>query len=192
VDRIGLTFPGVILSGVTKTAANIDDSWINAPARDLFGEALGRPVTLINDADAAGTAEMAFGAGRDAEGVTVVLTFGTGIGSAIFVDGKLLPNTEFGHLIMSHEDAEVRASDHARDTEGLSWHKWAKRVQHYLEYVERLISPNLFIIGGGVSKKSDKFLPEIHIATPVVPAGLHNDAGIVGAAIAADLASRHR
>ena len=190
-DHVGITFPGVILSGVAKTAANIDNSWINAPARDLFADALGRPVVVINDADAAGTAEMAFGAGRDQAGVTVVLTFGTGIGSAIFVDGTLLPNTEFGHLLIGGDDAELRTSDHARDVDGLSWHKWAKRVQHYLEYVERLISPNLFIIGGGVSKKSDKFLPEIHISTPIVAAGLHNDAGIVGAAIAADLAAKH-
>jgi polyphosphate glucokinase len=190
IDRVGIAFPGVIMAGVTKTAANIDASWLDAPAMDLFTDALGRPVTLLNDADAAGIAEMAFGAGRGADGVTVVLTFGTGIGSAIFLDGALLPNTELGHLLMGDQDAELRASDHARDVDSLSWHKWAKRVQEYLEYVERLIRPNLFIIGGGVSKKSDKFLPEIDIATPVVPAALHNDAGIIGAALAADRAAQ--
>jgi polyphosphate glucokinase len=156
----------------------------------LFTDALGRPVTLLNDADAAGIAEMAFGAGRGATGVTVVLTFGTGIGSAVFMDGALLPNTELGHLVMGDQDAELRASDHAREVDSLSWHKWAKRVQQYLEYVERLIRPNLFIIGGGVSKKSDKFLPEIDLGTPVVPAVLHNDAGIIGAALTADRAAR--
>jgi polyphosphate glucokinase len=190
IDRVGIAFPGVIMAGVTKTAANIDASWLDAPAMDLFSDALGRPVTLLNDADAAGIAEMAFGAGRGAAGVTVVLTFGTGIGSAVFMDGALLPNTELGHLVMGDQDAELRASDHAREVDSLSWHKWAKRVQQYLEYVERLIRPNLFIIGGGVSKKSDKFLPEIDLGTPVVPAALHNDAGIIGAALAADRAAR--
>jgi polyphosphate glucokinase len=190
IDRVGIAFPGVIMAGVTKTAANIDASWLDAPAVDLFADALGRPVTLLNDADAAGTAEMAFGAGRDTEGVIVMLTFGTGIGSAVFLNGALLPNTEFGHLVMDDQDAELRASDHAREVDGLGWHKWARRVQEYLEYVERLIRPNLFIFGGGVSKKSDKFLPLIDIATPIVPAALHNDAGIVGAALAASRATR--
>jgi polyphosphate glucokinase len=190
IDRFGITFPGVIIDGVVRTAANIDDSWLHANAVDLFADALHRPVTVINDADAAGKAEMAYGAGRNTHGVTMVLTFGTGIGSAIFVDGVLVPNTEFGHLMMGGKDAEVRASDHARDEEGLGWHKWAKRVEHYLQYVERLISPNLFIIGGGVSKKSDKFLPLIELSTPIVPAGLHNDAGIVGAVLAADEEAR--
>src|SRR5258706_1231004 len=169
IDRVGIAFPGVIMAGITKTAANIDESWLDAPALDLFGDALGRPVTLLNDADAAGTAERAFGAGRDAKGVTVMLTFGTGIGSAVFLDGALLPNSELGHLVMGDQDAELRASDHAREVDGLGWHKWAKRVQQYLEYVERLMRPNLFIIGGGGSKKSDKLLPQIHIATPIVP-----------------------
>lgn len=189
IDRFGITFPGVIVDGVSRTAANIDDSWLHANALEMFSDALGRPVTLLNDADAAGKAEMAYGAGRGTHGVTVVLTFGTGIGSAIFVDGRLVPNTEFGHLLMGGKDAEVRASDHARDEESLGWHKWAKRVEEYLQYLERLINPNLFIIGGGVSKKSDKFLPHIELSTPVVPAGLHNDAGIVGAVIAADEAA---
>lgn len=185
IDEVGIAFPGVIMAGVTKTAANIDRSWLEAPARNLFTETLDRPVTLLNDADAAGIAEMAYGAGRDATGVTVVLTFGTGIGSAVFLNGVLLPNTELGHLLIKDQDAELLASDHAREVDGLSWHKWAKRVQEYLDYVERLLRPNLFIIGGGVSKKSEKFLPQLQLNTPIVAAGLYNDAGIVGAALAA-------
>jgi polyphosphate glucokinase len=184
-DRVGITFPGVVVRGVTKTAANVDNSWIDAPAQELFQQALARPVTLLNDADAAGIADMAFGAGRDQGGVTVVRTFGTGIGSAVFLDGALFPNTDLGHLKMGHKAAEERASDHARDADGLSWTQWALRVQDYLRYVEQLLSPNLFIIGGGVSKKSDRFLPLIEVNTPVVAAGLLNDAGMVGAAIAA-------
>jgi polyphosphate glucokinase len=183
-ERIGITFPGVVVNGVTRTAANVDSSWIGAAAADLFTEELGRPVTVLNDADAAGAAEMAFGAGRNQSGVVCVLTFGTGIGSALFLDGRLVPNTEFGHLQIRDKDAETRASDHARDAEGLSWDKWAGRVQEYLEWLERLLTPNLFIIGGGVSRKADKFLPYLHISTPLVPATLQNDAGIVGAALA--------
>jgi polyphosphate glucokinase len=190
IDRFGITFPGVVIDGHTRTAANIDSSWLDADAATLFADALGRPVTVLNDADAAGVAEMAFGAGRDHKGVTVMLTFGTGIGSAVFSEGVLLPNTEFGHLVMRKQEAELRASDHARDVGNLSWSKWAKRVEHYLEYVERLINPSLFIIGGGVSRKSEKFLPYINLRTPVVPAGLHNDAGIVGAVLAADRDAR--
>lgn len=185
VAQVGITFPGVVMDGVTRTAANIDPSWVDAPAAELFGAALGRPVTVLNDADAAGIAEVAYGAGRDRPGVTIMLTFGTGIGSAVFLNGSLLPNTEFGHLEWHGHDAEHRASDHARDAEGLSWHKWAHRVQEYLEYVERLMNPNLFIIGGGVSRKADRFLPLIDIRTPVVPAMLFNDAGIIGAALVA-------
>jgi polyphosphate glucokinase len=184
-DRIGIAFPGVIAGGVSRTAANIDHSWLDAPAGELFQHALARPVTVLNDADAAGTAEMEFGAGRGQAGVTVMLTFGTGIGSALFLDGVLVPNTELGHLRMHHKDAEARASDHARDVDGLTWTKWADRVQEYLRYVEHLLNPDLFVIGGGVSKKSDRFLPLLDVSTPVVAATLHNDAGIVGAAIAA-------
>jgi polyphosphate glucokinase len=184
-DRVGITFPGVVVDGVTRTAANVDASWIGAPAADLFGAALGRPVVILNDADAAGAAEMAYGAGRNQSGLVIVLTFGTGIGSALFYDGVLLPNTEFGHLQVRDKDAETRASDHARDAEGLSWEKWAGRVQEYLDWLEKLLCPRLFIIGGGVSKKAEKFLPLVRINTPVVPATLQNDAGIVGAALAA-------
>ena len=178
----------MVVNGVTRTAANIDASWIGADAAELFSDALGRPVTVLNDADAAGTAEVAYGAGKDRPGLTVVLTFGTGIGSALFLDGKLLPNTEFGHLQVREKDAEIRASDRAREADGLSWEKWAGRVEEYLRWLERLLWPDLIVIGGGVSRKADKFLPLMHLDTPVVPAALQNDAGIIGAALTASLA----
>jgi polyphosphate glucokinase len=184
-DRVGITFPGVVVGGVTRTAANVDKSWVDAPAAELFSAKLDRPVFVLNDADAAGVAEMTFGAGRGQLGLTMMLTFGTGIGSALFLDGHLVPNTEFGHLELRGHDAEVRASDRAREQEDLSWEKWADRVQEYLRHVEMLLSPNLVIIGGGVSKKADKFLPLIDIRTPVVPARLLNNAGIIGAAVVA-------
>jgi polyphosphate glucokinase len=187
-ERIGIAFPGVVTGGVTRTAANVDASWIGAHAVDVFRDALGRPVTVINDADAAGTAEIAYGAGKDQPGLTVVLTFGTGIGSALFLDGNLLPNTELGHLQVRDKDAELRASDRVREADGLSWEKWAGRVEEYLRWLERLLWPNLIIVGGGVSKKADKFLPLVRIDTPIVPAALQNDAGIIGAALAASLA----
>jgi polyphosphate glucokinase len=188
-DRIGLAFPGVVTNGTTRTAANVDSSWIGASAAELFRDALGQPVTVLNDADAAGIAEVAFGAGKDKPGLTVVLTFGTGIGSALFLDGRLVPNTEFGHLPVRDKAAEVRASDRVRETDGLSWPKYAARVEEYLKWLERLLWPNLIIIGGGVSRKADKFLPLVHIDTPLVAATLQNDAGIIGAALAASLAS---
>jgi polyphosphate glucokinase len=184
-ERVGIAFPGVVTGGVTRTAANVDASWIDAHAVELFQDALGRPVTVINDADAAGTAEVAYGAGKDQPGLTLVLTFGTGIGSALFLDGHLLPNTELGHLQVRDKDAELRASDRAREADGLTWEKWAGRVEEYLKWLERLLWPNLFIIGGGVSRKADKFLPLLRIDTPIVPALLQNDAGIIGAALAA-------
>ncbi|MDI1463960.1 ROK family protein [Catellatospora sp. KI3] len=185
VERVGVTFPGVVQGGVTRTAANVDHSWIGAPARDLFTEALGVPVVVLNDADAAGIAEMTYGAGKGRKGVTIMLTFGTGIGSAVFIDDRLVPNTELGHIQLHGEDAERRASAHAREVEDLGWKDWAKRVQDYLRELERLLNPDLMIIGGGVSKKAEKFLPHIDVRTPLVPAALLNDAGIVGAALAA-------
>lgn len=188
-DQVGLTFPGVVVDGVTRTAANVDKSWIDAPAARLFGERLGKPVTVLNDADAAGVAEVAFGAGRDQSGLIMMLTFGTGIGSALFLDGVLIPNTELGHLELDGKDAEVRASDRAREADDMSWEKWAGRVQDYLRHVEMLLSPRLFIIGGGVSKKSDRFFPLIDIRTPMVPASLLNNAGIIGAAVTAEQAA---
>nr|WP_221379945.1 ROK family protein [Actinoplanes polyasparticus] len=186
-DRVGITFPGVVVDGVTRTAANVDKSWLDAPAAQLFTNRLGTPVSVLNDADAAGVAEVAFGAGRDQTGLIMMLTFGTGIGSALFLDGTLIPNTEFGHLELDGHDAELKASDRARETEDMSWEKWAGRVRRYLAHVEMLLSPRLFIIGGGVSKKSDRFLPLIDIRTPMVPATLLNNAGIIGAARIAEI-----
>ncbi|MGW2642531.1 polyphosphate--glucose phosphotransferase [Streptomyces sp. NPDC001348] len=185
---VGLTFPGVVTGGATvRTAANVDKSWIDTDARALFGERLGGlPVTVVNDADAAGVAEMAFGAGRGRRGTVVLLTFGTGIGSAVFVDGVLVPNTELGHLELHGHEAEKRASSKAREDEDLSWEKWAHRVQKYLAHVEMLFSPELFVIGGGVSRKADRFLPLIEgVEAEIVPAQLQNNAGIVGAAMRA-------
>ncbi|RSM40664.1 polyphosphate glucokinase [Actinoplanes sp. ATCC 53533] len=190
-DRVGITFPGVVVDGVTRTAANVDKSWLDAPAAQLFSERLGKPVSVLNDADAAGVAEVAFGAGHDQRGLTMMLTFGTGIGSALFLDGTLIPNTEFGHLELDGKDAELRASDRAREHEDLSWEKWAGRVQDYLRHVEMLLSPRLFIVGGGVSKKADKWLPLIEIRTPIVAATLLNNAGIIGAAVTAEQAGGH-
>ncbi|WP_406399906.1 ROK family protein [Streptomyces sp. NBC_00879] len=184
---VGITFPGVVTSGVTRTAANVDKGWVDVDASQLLGDRLGGlPVTILNDADAAGIAEMTFGAGRGREGTVMLLTFGTGIGSAVFIDGRLVPNTELGHLELHGHDAEKNASTKAKDDEGLSWHHWAHRVQKYLQHVEMLFSPELFIIGGGVSRKADKFVPLIKgIRAEIVPAELQNNAGIVGAAMAA-------
>ncbi|WP_181797560.1 polyphosphate--glucose phosphotransferase [Streptomyces sp. WELS2] len=185
---VGLTFPGVVTGGaMVRTAANVDPGWIDTDARALFGDRLGGlPVTVVNDADAAGVAEMEFGAGRGRRGTVVLLTFGTGIGSAVFVDGVLLPNTELGHLELNGHEAEKRASSKAKEDHDLSWERWARRVQRYLRHVEMLFSPELFIIGGGVSRKADKFLHLIEdVKAEIVPARLQNDAGIVGAAMRA-------
>ncbi len=180
----GITFPGVVMNGVTRTAANMDASWIGLDARALLAEATGLRVGLINDADAAGTAEVTFGAGKGQAGTVVMLTFGTGIGSALFINGTLVPNTEFGHIEIRGKDAEKRASEVARELQGLTWDKWAERVDEYLRHLEALLSPDLFIIGGGVSRRADKFLPLLTgIRARIVPAALHNDAGIVGAAM---------
>ncbi|NBE56202.1 polyphosphate--glucose phosphotransferase [Streptomyces boluensis] len=185
---VGITFPGVVTGGSTvRTAANVDKGWVDVDARALLGERIGSgPVTVLNDADAAGVAEMHFGAGRGREGTVLVLTLGTGIGSALFVDGTLVPNTELGHLELHGHDAEKRASTKAREDEDLTWEHWAHRVQKYLAHVEMLFSPELFVIGGGVSRKAHKFLPLIKgIKAEIVPAELQNNAGIVGAAMAA-------
>ncbi|MGP3929757.1 polyphosphate--glucose phosphotransferase [Nonomuraea sp. KM88] len=177
---VGITFPGVVVDGVVLTAANVDPSWEGVDAAALFGGA-----TVLNDADAAGMAEMTFGKGKGQRGTVLVLTFGTGIGSALFTDGRLVRNTEFGHLRLRGKDAEHRASARVREERDLSWKAWAGRVEEYLRHVEMLFTPSLIVIGGGVSKKADKFLPHIHLDTPVVPAALRNEAGIVGAARAA-------
>ncbi|MFJ4710871.1 polyphosphate--glucose phosphotransferase [Streptomyces sp. NPDC088785] len=185
---LGITFPGVVTGGATvRTAANVDKSWVDVDARALLSAKLdGLPVTILNDADAAGVAEMQFGAGRDRKGTVLLLTFGTGIGSALFSDGVLVPNTELGHLELHGHDAEKRASTKAREDEDLSWEHWAKRVTKYLAHVEMLFSPELFIIGGGISRKADKFVPLIEgIKAEIVPAQLQNNAGIVGAAMSA-------
>jgi polyphosphate glucokinase len=180
---IGITMPAVVRNGVVETAANIDPSWIGVDAAALFGTTLGRPVTVLNDADAAGLAEMRFGAGKGHTGSVVVVTLGTGIGSALFTDGVLVANTELGHLPLEDGDAEDWAADSARDRDDLSWKHWAHRLQQYFELLESLVWPELVIVGGGVSKKAEKFLPRIEIRTPLVAARLQNEAGIIGAAV---------
>jgi polyphosphate glucokinase len=180
---VGITLPAVVRGGVVETAANIDEGWIGVEATGRFSARLGRPVAVVNDADAAGLAEMRYGAGQNRSGVVVVATLGTGIGSAVFADGVLVANTELGHLPLRGDSAERWAAESAREREDLSWKHWARRLQEYFELVERLLWPDLIIVGGGVSKKSDKFLPHIELDTEIVPAALHNDAGIVGAAL---------
>jgi polyphosphate glucokinase len=184
---VGVTFPGVILDGVIHTAANMDPAWVGQNGAEIFAPELGSgsaPV-LINDADAAGLAEVTHGAGRERNGVALMLTFGTGIGSALFLDGRLLPNTELGHLEIRGKDAEHRASAKVREDKDLSWHEWAERVQEYLEHVEALLAPDLMIIGGGISKHAEKFLPLLSLRAHVVAAEMANNAGIIGAALAA-------
>lgn len=182
---IGIGFPAPVKAGVTMMAANVSDKWVGLNADELFTKVTGCNCTMINDADAAGLAEMKFGAGRGQPGTVIMITLGTGIGTAIFHRGKLLPNTEFGHLDMNGRDAEHRASDAVRQLEDLSWKKYAKRLNKYLAAMEKLFWPDLFIIGGGISKQSDKYIPLLKIETPVIPAQFLNDAGIVGAALAA-------
>ncbi|HEX9359332.1 MAG TPA: ROK family protein [Streptosporangiaceae bacterium] len=185
---VGVAFPGVVVDGVTMTAANLDPAWVGLDTRALFSKATGVPVTLINDADAAGLAEMRFGAGAGHQGTVLMLTFGTGIGSAMFRGGMLIPNTELGHIEVRGRDAETRASERAKELHDLSWDKWAGRVEEYLHHVEALTAPDLVIIGGGISRKADKFLPLLtSLRATVVPAAMHNDAGIVGAALSAGL-----
>jgi polyphosphate glucokinase len=183
-DAIGVTFPGVVRNGVIETAANLDPSWVGVDAAALFTEHTKRRAIVLNDADAAGVAEVAFGAGRNVRGVVLLLTFGTGIGSALFLDGRLVPNTELGHLELKGADAELHASDRIREEEDLSWTDWAARLQDYLQVVEGLLAPDLIVLGGGVSKKADRYLPHVKVKTPVIPAVLQNNAGIVGAAMA--------
>jgi polyphosphate glucokinase len=189
---IGITFPSVVIDGVTQTAANVDDGWIGTDASALFATATRQPVYVLNDADAAGVAEMTFGAGKGKLGTVFILTFGTGIGSALFTRGELVANTELGHIELGGREAEPWASDRARRKKGLGWKRWAKRVNRYLNYFEMLFSPELFIIGGGVSKKSDKFFPRLETQAPVVVAELRNEAGIVGAALMASKRLKRR
>ncbi|MEV8534528.1 polyphosphate--glucose phosphotransferase [Streptomyces sp. NPDC051211] len=184
---VGITFPGVVTGGITRSAANVDKAWVDLDARALLSAHLdGLPVTILNDADAAGVAEMTYGAGRGRTGTVILLTLGTGIGSALFTDGHLVANSELGHLELHGHDAETRASVKAKEDGDLSWERWARRLHKYLAHVEMLFSPELFIIGGGVSRKPEKFLPLIEgIRAEIVPARLQNNAGIVGAAMAA-------
>ncbi|HUG14013.1 MAG TPA: ROK family protein [Thermomicrobiales bacterium] len=189
-SALGCAFPAIVQRGVVRSAANVDTSWIGVDGAALLSRATGRPVTLLNDADAAGMAEVTFGAGRDHTGVVMILTFGTGIGSAIFTGGHLLPNTELGHLEIRGMDAEHRASDRVRKSESLDWEDWAERVNEYLAMLEALFSPDLFIVGGGVSKDHARFLHLFETKARIVPATLRNEAGIVGAALATAPARR--
>jgi polyphosphate glucokinase len=182
---IGVGFPGIVHHGVVHSAANLDARWVGVDADAVLTEACGADVATLNDADAAGLAEMRWGAGRDVAGVVLVLTFGTGIGSGLFVDGTLVPNTELGHLELDGRDAESHAAASARERERIGWDEWAQRVDRYLRHVEMLFSPDLFIVGGGASKTARKWLPRISIDTPIVPAAMANNAGIAGAALRA-------
>jgi len=182
---IGCTFPAIVHHGVTQSAANVDQTWIGAPAQDIIAAATGLPVMLLNDADAAGLAEVTFGAARDASGTVIMLTLGTGIGSALIVDGRLVPNTEFGHLQFRGDIAERYCSAKVKKDHNMRWAAYTPRLNEYLSHLELLFSPDLFIIGGGISKKHERFIPDLKLKTPVIPATLFNDAGIVGAALAA-------
>lgn len=182
---IGVGFPGIVRHGIVGSAINLDPSWVAVDADRVFTEACGVDVAMVNDADAAGLAEMRYGAGRGVDGVVLVLTFGTGIGSGLFVDGILVPNTELGHIELDGRDAESHAAASVREREGIGWKQWAPRVERYLRHLEMLFSPDLFIVGGGASKAADKWLPLISIDTEIVAAAMANNAGIVGAALVA-------
>jgi polyphosphate glucokinase len=181
---VGCGFPAVIKGGVVQTAANIDKSAIGFDMQGRLEQELGNPVRMINDGDAAGLAEMRWGAGREEDGVVLMLTLGTGIGTSVFVGGRLLPNTELGHIEIRGEDAEHHASDSARKRDDLSWKKYAGRLDEYLHKIEDLLWPDLIVIGGGISKKSEKFFPHLTARTPIVRAQMLNEAGIAGAALA--------
>ena len=183
---IGVTIPGVVRHGVVGSAANIDKGWIDLDADALLTDKLGRDVHVVNDADAAGLAEAKYGAARKQDGLVIVTTLGTGIGSALLNDGRLVPNSELGHVELHDMDAEHYAANSAREKENLSWEAWAERLTDYYSLLESLFSPDLFVVGGGVSKESDSFLPLVKISTPIVPAKLHNKAGIIGAALLTD------
>ncbi len=182
---IGVGFPGIVRRGFVYSAANLDASWVGVDAGRLFTDACGADVAMVNDADAAGLAEVRWGAGRDVAGVVLVLTFGTGIGSGLFVDGVLVPNTELGHLELDGRDAESHAAASVREREGIGWDEWTTRVERYLRHVEMIFSPDLFVVGGGASRSADQWLPKLSIDTPIVAAAMANTAGIVGAALVA-------
>lgn len=179
---VGICFPAVVKNGHTMSAANVSDKWIGLAAEKLFEKGLGHPIHFVNDADAAGYAESRFGAAKGAHGVVFLTTLGTGIGTALLNDGVLVPNTELGHLQIEGVDYETRAAYSAKEREDLSWEKWAGRLQKYYSTLEALFSPDLFIVGGGVSKHHESFLPLLHLRTPIIPALHRNNAGILGAA----------
>jgi polyphosphate glucokinase len=181
---VGCGFPAVVKDGVVRTAANIDDANVGFDLQGRLEQELGNPVRVINDADAAGLAEMRWGAGRETDGVVLMLTLGTGIGTSLFVGGRLVPNTEFGHIEVRGKDAEHRAADSARKRDDLSWKEYAERLDEFLHRIENLLWPDLIVIGGGISKKSEKFFPHLTARTRVVPAQMLNEAGIAGAALA--------
>ena len=175
---------------MARTAANVDSSWIGTNIESVVGSATGLPVVAVNDADAAGLAEARWGAGKDVKGLVIVVTLGTGIGTALFYNGALIPNSELGHIELDGEDYERKASAGAREREDLAWDKWAKRLQRYFSAIEALLWPDLFIVGGGVSRRPEKFLPMVTLNTPIVPATLQNEAGIAGAAYLAAEATK--
>ncbi|MGU3500455.1 polyphosphate--glucose phosphotransferase [Mycobacterium sp. C31M] len=184
--KLGVTYPGVVTGGVVRTAANVDKGWIGTNAAEIISGVLdGQPVTVLNDADAAGLAEERYGAGKDNTGLIVLLTFGTGIGSAVIHNGVLLPNTEFGHLEVGGKEAEHRAASSVKERKEWNYQRWTEEVTKVLVTVENAIWPDLFIAGGGISRKADRWIPMLKNRTPVVPAALLNTAGIVGAAMAA-------
>jgi len=180
---VGVGFPGVIQQGFARTAANLDDSWIDVNLNELFSKTTGCPVHVVNDADAAGMAEMKFGSGKGYKGVALLVTVGTGLGTVLFTNGKLLPNMEMGHILLHGDDAEKYASDAARQADDLSWEDWATRFNEYLHRIEELLWPDMIIIGGGASKKDDKFIQHLDTKAKVVPATLLNEAGIIGGAL---------
>lgn len=180
---VGVTVPGVVRHGVVSSAANIHKSWVGTDADALFTKATGREVHVVNDADAAGLAEVRYGAAAGRGGLVIVTTLGTGIGSALVHDGVLVPNAELGHLEIDGHDAESRAANSVREAEGLSMEHWAKRLTRYYRTLEMLLSPDLIVVGGGISKRADEFLPLLDLDTEIVPATLRNKAGVVGAAL---------
>ncbi|MBC7441778.1 MAG: ROK family protein [Ramlibacter sp.] len=179
---VGICFPAIVKNGHTMSAANVSDKWIGLAAEELFQKSLEQPIHFVNDADAAGYAESQFGAAKGVQGVVLLTTLGTGIGTALLNDGVLVPNTELGHLQIDGVDYETRAAYSAKEREHLSWDKWASRLQKYYSTVEALFSPDLFIVGGGVSKHHQDFLPLLKLKTPIIPAVHRNNAGILGAA----------
>ena len=179
---VGVCFPAIVIHGTTMSAANVSEKWIGLAAEELFEKALGRDIHFVNDADAAGVAEVRYGAAKGVEGLVILTTLGTGIGTAVIYDGALVPNSELGHLEIDGKDAETRASYAAKERDDLTFHRWAKRLQKYYNHLELLFSPDLIIVGGGVSKHHEEFLPLLELRAPIVPAVLRNNAGILGAA----------